>query len=161
MASHGPGEPFVLLDARTLKAISLPSEMIGSTVKVTAHGAGDAASPPSVIRAANGEAMRPLSPAQLAATWIAGGDLAIRWTRRSRLAWGWQDEVEAPVDLTVHGYRIRVSGAAGSIERDTTESEALISAAELSTIGPGPLLIEVRQVGSLALSRPATFHLNP
>jgi hypothetical protein len=160
VAGHVEGEDFVLLDARALKAIPLPVEMTGSLITVTAHGAGDMDSPASVSRPANGEAMRPLSPAHLSARRDADGSQSLRWVRRSRLAWGWQDEIEAPADPGVQGYRIKITGSAGSIERDVTECEAAFDASELAALGAGIAAVEVRQVGSTALSRPAAIHFN-
>lgn len=160
-ASHAVGEDFVLLDARAVKAIPLPSEMLGSAVTVIAHGPGDAASPPSVTRTANGEAMKPLSPSHLQAGLAADGSLAIAWVQRSRLAWAWLDEVEATTDPGVHGYRLRVAGASATIERDCGDEQAALTAAEVASLGGGPIEIELRQIGALGLSRPATITINP
>jgi hypothetical protein len=104
--------------------------------------------------------MRPLSPVHLSARRDVDGSLSLRWVRRSRLAWGWQDEIEAPADPGVQGYRIKITGSAGSIERDVSECEGAVSASELAALGAGTAAIEVRQVGSLALSRPAAIHFN-
>jgi len=151
---------FVLVEQRSLKPLMLPIQMLGQSVSVTAHGAGDA-SPMPVSRLANGEAMRPLSPAQLSAKLNADGSLDVQWIRRSRLAFGWRDEVEAPVDGEVQGYRVSIAGAAGAIERDTDGSNLSVGAAEIAALGTGPFIISVRQIGALALSRPATITINP
>lgn len=159
MDDHAAGEVFALLDPRTLKAIPLPVEMLGSTVTVAAHGPGDLAVPSSVNRAANGEAMRPLSPANLAAAFGDDGTLTVRWVRRSRLAWAWLDDVDTPPDPSLRGYRLTVLGSTATVERDCTVEQATLSAAEVASLGGGPIEIQVRQVGTLALSRPATVHL--
>jgi hypothetical protein len=161
MEGHAAGEAFVLLDARTLKAIPLPIEMLGSTVTVTAHGPGDLAAPPSVNRAANGEAMRPLSPANLAAAFESDGTLTVRWVRRSRLAWAWLDDVDTPSDPSLQGYRLTVLGSVATIDRDCAIEQAILSAAEVASLGGGPTEVQVRQVGTLTLSRPATVHAIP
>jgi hypothetical protein len=80
--------------------------------------------------------------------------------RRTRLAWGWQDEVEAPADPAVQCYRVRIAGADGSVERDVAESDIIIESGEVAALGAGPLIIEVRQIGALALSRPAAISVN-
>ena len=161
VTGHVAGEDFVLLDARALKAITLPIEMLGSAVTVTAHGPGDAASPPSVTRTANGEAMKPLSPSHLRAAIAGDGSLAIGWIQRSRSGWAWLDEVEAMADPAVQGYRLRAAGAAATIERDSGVEETVLSAAEVASLGAGPVEIQVRQIGALGLSRPASITLNP
>lgn len=157
MGGHVAGEDFVLLDARALKALPLPVEMLGSAVSVVAHGPGDIPPAIPISRVAGGEAMRPLSPAHLRGLFAADGSLAVSWVQRSRLAWAWFDEIEAPADPVVQGYRLRLAGATGSIERDCTDTQMLFSAAEIAALGGGPIVLEVRQVGTLALSRPATI----
>lgn len=153
---HSIGEDFVLLDARTAKPIAFPVEMLGTAVTITAHGIGDGPSPPSVGRIANGEAMRPLSPAHLGASLEADGSMSVAWVRRSRLAWGWADEIEAPLDSGVQGFRFKAAGVGASIERDVSESAVTLAPEEVAALGAGPVSIEVRQIGRLALSRPAT-----
>lgn len=160
VGSHGTGENFALLAARSLKTIALPVEMLGATVTVTARGPGDAAGPPSVSRVANGEAMRPLSPAHATAVQQSDGSLTVGWIPRSRIAWAWVDEVAAPPDPAVQGYRVRFAGAAATIERDYADTEAALTAAETASLGGGPIEIQVRQVGALALSRPATITIS-
>jgi hypothetical protein len=160
-AGHAAGEDFVLLDARAVKAIPLPIELLGSMVTVTAHGPGDTASPPSVTKAVNGEAMKPLSPSHLQAALAADESLAVGWVQRSRSAWAWLDEVEASADPAVQGYRLRATGAATSIERDCAEAQLALTAAEVASLGVGPIEIQVRQIGALGLSRPATLTVNP
>lgn len=160
MTGHVVAEDFVMLNAWTLKPIALPVEMLGAALTVTARGPGDAASPNSVSRTANGEAMRPLSAAHLKAFFTPGGELSVSWLQRSRLAWAWIDEVEAPPDPTVQGYRLRIVGSSTTIERDSSELQATLTAAEVASLGAGPIEVQLRQIGTLALSRPATVTIN-
>lgn len=160
MTGHAIGEDFVVLDARSLKPIVMPAEMLGASCTITARGPGDAANPPSVTRVANGESMRPLSPAHVQASRGSDGSLSITWIPRSRLAWGWFDEIEAPLDPSVQGFRLRVVGPAATIERDTAAAQAELSSLETSSLGTGPITIDVRHIGSLALSRPNTLQLS-
>lgn len=161
IGAHPAGEDFVLLDARALKPIPLPVEMLGAVVTVIGHGPGDMANPPSASRIAGGEAMRPLSVAHLQGAFASDGSLAIRWVRRSRLAWAWIDEIEAPADPGVQGFRLRLLGASGAIARDCADTQTLFSAADVAGIGDGPITIDVHQLGMLSLSRPATITINP
>lgn len=160
MDGHAAGENFVLLDARGLKAIPFPIEIMGSSIAVRAHGPGDLADPPLVTRAANGEAMRPLSPAHLRAVLAPEGSLSVSWVRRSRLAWSWMDEIESAPDPSLQGYRVRLVGASDEIERDCAVEQATFSAAEVASLGSGPIEVHVRQVGSLLLSRAEIFLIN-
>lgn len=157
MAGHAAGEPFVLLESGSLRPIPVPIEMMGGLVSVTAHGRGDGSDPNAVSRAANGEALRPLSPAHLAAVRESGGSLIVHWVRRSRQGWAWLDEVDIPLDPQMQGYRVKLSGAAATIERSSTVEQVTISAPEVATMGAGPITIDVRQVGPMALSHEATI----
>jgi len=161
MGLHASGEPFIMLDARTLKAIPAGLAAIGSAVTVTAYGPGDDAVPPVVSRSVQGEAARPLSPAQLAGTIGADGSLAMIWVRRSRRGWAWIDEVDVPPDADVTGTRINLAGAAGNLELSTSDSSLVVAAAQVTALGAGPLTISARQIGSFGLSRPATIIINP
>lgn len=160
IGGHGADEDFVLLDARSLKPITLPVEMLGATLTVTAHGPGDTPDGSSISRIANGEAMRPLSAAHLKAAFAPDGSLSITWVQRSRLAWAWTDEVEAPADPGVQAYRLRLSGVSGMVDRDCMDTHALFTVGEVASLGSGPIEAELRQVGTLALSRPATLIIN-
>lgn len=161
MAGHATGDDFVLLDMRALKAIAVPVELLGSAVTATPFGPGDGDAPTPVIRIANGEAMRPLSPAQIRARFVANGSLVVTWLQRSRLGWSWLNEVETPTDPGVLGYRVDISGAAAAIERDCMEPQLTLTPSETASLGSGPIDIGVRQVGALALSRPASITINP
>lgn len=160
MAGHAAGEGFVLVNASTLKAIPLPIESLGSTLTVTAGGPGDAADPPTASRAANGEAMRPLSPVHLRASSTLDGGLFVGWMHRSRQAWAWTDEVEAPPDPSVQGYRLRLVGPSGAIERDFAGTTGNFTAAEVAPLGAGPIEVQLRQIGTLMLSRPQSTTIN-
>ena len=72
----------------------------------------------------------------------------------------WLDEVDSPPDPSVQGYRVRIAGASEVIERDCGEEQASFSAADVASLGSGPIEVHVRQVGTLALSRPETNLIN-
>jgi hypothetical protein len=157
IGGHAAGEQFVMLNASSLMPVGLSAAQIGSVATVTAYGPANAADPPSVARAALGEAARPLAPCALSAAVEAGGGLEVGWIHRSRAAWAFLDEVAGQRDPDVSGYRVTISGSAGTIERDTTAETLTLSAAEAGSLGPGPVAIAVRQVGSIGLSRPASL----
>ncbi len=160
MAAHVAGEPVVLIDARTLKAIAAGASGIGSIVTVTAYGPGNDGAEPVVGRVVQGEAARPLSPTQLAAEIGADGALAVRWVRRSRRGWAWIDAVDVPADPDLAGYRITLTRSGAATDYSITDPLLALSAAEVSALGTGPITIAARQVGSFGLSRPATLIIN-
>lgn len=161
MAGHGADEPFLLVDARALKGITASAAAIGSTMTVTAYGPGNDGQEPVVSRIVQGEAARPLSPAQLRVTVRTDGALELGWEYRSRRGFAWIDAVDVPVDPDFSGYRINVARAAGMTEFSVTEPALLVSAAELASLGSGPVTISVRQAGAIGLSRPAVIIINP
>ncbi len=161
MAAHVAGEPFLLIDARALKGISASASAIGTGVTVTAFGPANAGQEPVVTRIVEGEAARPLSPAQLSGQMRADGSLELGWTRRSRRGFAWIDAVDVPSDPDLSGYRIMVSGSTATAEFSVTEPWLVVSAAELANLGIGPWIITARQIGSIGLSRPSTIIINP
>ncbi len=127
---------------------------------VTAFGPGNDGQEPVVTRMLQGEAARPLSPAQLRGAVRSDGALEIGWTYRSRRGFAWIDAVDVPVDADFAGYRISLVGAAGTAETSVTEPALLVGATERASLGSGPLTISVRQAGANGLSRPATLTIN-
>ena len=161
MAGHIAGEPFLLVDGRALKGIAASASMIGTGVTVTAYGPGNDGQEPVVTRTVQGEAARQLSPAQLRGAVHGDGTLDLRWTRRSRRGYAWIDAVDVPPDPDLSGYRITITGSAASAEYSVTEPQLVLSAAQVTSLGAGPLTINARQAGSIGLSRPANIIINP
>lgn len=158
-AGHVAGEGFALLERSSLQPIELAPSNLGMTVAVTAFGIGDEDDPGTASRVASGEALRPPSPVHLAAE-ISGKDLLVRWVRRSRFGWAWIDSVEVPLGETVERYRLRVTSATASVEIEATAPEAVVSAAQMVTLGSRPWDISVVQVGDFALSRETRIQLD-
>ena len=160
MAVHAAGEAFVLIDARTLKAIPAGASGIGSAVTATAHGRGNDGAEPVVSRTVLGEAARPLSPAQLVAEIAEDGSLSVRWVRRSRRGWAWIDAVDVPADPDLAGYRVTLTRNGVATDYSTSDPALVLTSVQLAALGPGPITIAARQVGSFGLSRPATLIIN-
>ena len=161
MAGHVAGEPFLLVDARALKGIAVSASLIGTGMTVTAYGIGNDGQEPVVSRTIQGEAARPLSPAQLRGEIRVDGSLELEWIRRSRRGFAWIDAVDVPLDPDLSGYRITVSGPTATAEFSVTEPMLVVSAGEVASLGAGPLTINARQAGSIGLSRPTTIIINP
>ena len=157
MDSHVIGEAFALIEADSLRAVSLPSWTVGATASASIQSvAGSSSSAPILV---SGESLRPISPVDLAAAFDAAGNLALTWTRRSRKGFAWTDEIDAPLGETSEQYRITVDGTQGSVEFEAATPQLVIPAAQIGGIGTGPITIEVRQVGDAAASRPAAASL--
>jgi hypothetical protein len=157
IAGHVAGEPFVMIDAARLTAISLPAEMAGAAVAVEAHGLGDAAGVP-VRRVASGEGLRPPAPCALRAGGDAAG-LRIDWVRRSRAGWAWSDGLDAPLGEAAELYRVRIEQGAAFGEWSCTAPGLTIAAADLAGFAAGTAAVSVVQVGDRAVSRAASAEI--
>jgi hypothetical protein len=150
---HGDDDPFCLILPGRLQAVAMRAWTIGA--EVSAIG-GDGASGPIRFQ---GEAVRPPAPVALKAHRNTGGGLELSWIRRSRSGFAWIDGVDAPLGETREQYRIFVTGAE-TLERETTEPSVVFSAADVATLGSGPALIKVSQIGDFAASHPAQLTIN-
>jgi hypothetical protein len=154
---HSPGEPFALIEAESLAVVEAPLGSLGGEARLLAQGLGD---PEGVlaVRTVTGEAMRPPAPVHLRAERLAGGDLALSWVRRSRAGWVWLSGSDTALGEETESYRLTLAGD-GFTRSVTLASPAfLYTAAEQAADGPpGPLSVEVVQLGTSAPSRPAAL----
>lgn len=159
IAGHGTDERFVLLDADA--ALVLPPELATPGVTVIATGIGDSAPWPSARAPTVGRALRPLSPVELRALPIPGGDTELRWTRRSRGGWGWSDAVDAPLAEEREAYRVTRTIGDRSIVLDTTDQQWTYGAAMRTADGADlvPVVVAVSQVGAGGVSPAAMLTL--
>ncbi len=161
MAGHVAGERFVLVDADTLCAWTLPASAIGSTVRISASGVGDVA-PAEASLTFQARALRPPAPVALSAALQPDGSVLVGWTRCSRAGWVWLDDTDAPLGEESERYRLTATRAGGTpVAIDATVPAATVSAADLAAIGgSGPLSIAIVQIGTAAATLPpATFTL--
>jgi hypothetical protein len=131
-AGHDAGAAFVLLD-RSLVALPIGSDAIGrpgtyrigpATVDVGDRAMAERVFTPQAI------GRRPFSPAHLFARRVAGGDIDIRWIRRTRLGGDvWDGEV--PLGESEERYRLRVFDG-GDVVRviESTAAAVTYAAAE-------------------------------
>jgi hypothetical protein len=155
MATHVAGERFILVDADTLLAWTLPTSAIGSTVRVAATGVGDV-TPAEASIVFQARALRPPSPVALRATTELDGSILVGWTRRSRAGWTWLDDIDAPLGEEAERYRLTATrGSGASVSIDTAAPAATITAADLAAIGgSGALSLAVVQIGTAAATLP-------
>lgn len=157
MAGQKMGDRFVLIEPDTITAIDLPLSNIGTDVRVMAAGIGDVTGPVGVNAAVRGISVLPPTPVHLRAKPLPGGDIVVRWIRRSRAGWRWIDGVDAPIGEERELYRVTIvlsDGAARTVE--TLAPELFIPAAGGAA---EPVRIAVRQVGSFGESPAAVIEL--
>ena len=150
---HGAGDTFCLLQAETLQLLKLPVSSMGAEINARAGGVDTSIE-------FLGEGLRPPSPVDLAARLLTSGDLRVSWIRRSRQGFAWVDGIDAPLGEAREQYRVELTGSANALEKFTAIQELVIPAATLPALGGGPLAIEVRQIGDLALSRASRLSIN-
>ena len=121
--AHLAGERFVLLDPARLVPVDLGLDAIGSEVRFRAFGSGDLAGGTSAALALAANCLRPLAPAHVRAAPVADGGVALRWTRRSRAGFGWQDGTDAPLGEEGEAWLVEVL-VAGEVRRSATTASA-------------------------------------
>lgn len=146
------GDRFVLIEAAALAAHDGVAG-IGTAVSILGTAPADGEGVEAETRL-TGASVLPPAPVHLRAE-TASGAVLLRWTRRSRTGWRWQDGVEVPLGEEAERYRVRIVPAAGA------ELVEMVAAPELPLPAglPAPVLIEVRQAGDHGLSPPAFLTL--
>jgi hypothetical protein len=134
----------------------LDAGLVGPAQDIVALGLGDA-EPVTAPIANPGLTLRPLTPVHPRARTLADGSLALGWTRRARGAWGWTDEVEAPLVEESEAYLVGVGPVdSPPLRWNVTEPALTLPPAMRATLhtkhADAPLW--VRQAGSFALSPP-------
>ena len=161
MAEHGPDEPFLLIEEERLAEpfAGTGSSEIGMTLRLAALGIGDA-EPVEAELGVSGEAVTPVPPVHLRALSDGAGGWNIRWVRRSRSGWRWASGADVPLGEEGERYELRVLAAGALLRRiETGSAQWTYGAAAFDADGGGALTIEVRQIGSFALGRPARIML--
>ena len=152
MATHRPGEGFVLLDPATLRPVD--GAMTGVPIAMMAAGIvdGDVANATMVP---TGRWLVPPAPVHLSIMASRDGPL-LRWSRRARQFAPWRDGVDQPLVEEREAYLLTVTDAAGtarSIELTETQWRPVDIV--------GRVTIELRQIGTNGLSPPATLSYSP
>lgn len=151
IADHQAGEDFVLLD-HALSAIS-PSSMPTGSNGVAALGLGDSQAKVSAI-ACRGITRRPLSPVHGRLLPTADGGARLRWTRRARGAWGWEDHVDVPLNEQIAQWEVLLVVPEGTQRWTTSGSELLLTPEEFAPASDPAARFEVAQIGDFDRSEP-------
>ncbi|PZQ61842.1 MAG: hypothetical protein DI544_04275 [Sphingomonas taxi] len=147
-SAHAVDTPFVLVAEDSMTLLSLPRARAGDTIRLLAQGAGDA-QPVATEVVLTGISLAPPAPVHLRATADAGGGATMRWARRSRFGWRWDDGTDAPLGEEREAYVVTVEqdGATRSLTTDAPQMSL-----PAGTLTSGPARLSVRQQGTLAVS---------
>ncbi|KTT68652.1 phage tail protein [Sphingomonas endophytica] len=140
--AHATGAAFVLVEAEAMAMLVLPRARVGETIRLLASGSGDA-QPAATQVLLTGASIAPPAPVRLRATRTATGT-TLRWVRRSRLGWRWDDGLEVPLGEEREAYAVTIG--------DGAEARPLMSDAPVVTLPAGTRRATVRQQGMLAMS---------
>ncbi len=152
------GDRFVLLEAAALRTIDLPPGVLGQSVRVLATGVGDG-EPATATAVISGTSVLPPAPVDLIATVEATGGIALRWTRRSRIGWGWPGGADLPLGEERESYVATMTGVATGSATRTFETSVPMLAILASDRSAGAVRLTVRQRGTWGLSNPVTVTL--
>ncbi|MFC7541026.1 hypothetical protein ACFQU2_35305 [Siccirubricoccus deserti] len=121
-ATHGGGERFVLLDGSIgMERVRDGLALRGATFFYKGVSLYQQASAVSSFTFTNGcEALRPYSPVAVAGLRNGGGDIALSWTRRTRIPSAWSDGVDVPLGETAERYEVEIMNG-GTVVRTITE----------------------------------------
>lgn len=146
-----PGAIVVLIDGAPAQ-VSLPPSARGVARRWRIGPAALAFDDPVFVESTQifrGNGLRPYAPAHLRAD-PAGGDWAIRWTRRTRLGGDGWDAPEVPLSEETESYRLRIfDGATVKRELDLGTPTFTYTAAMQAADGiAGPFEVQVAQVSA-------------
>lgn len=153
IGGHGAGEPFLLIEADALMRVPDTHVRQGAMLSMLAIGVGDV-EPATADLMVAGQALLPPSPVHLRVEKDAEGNRTIRWTRRSRVGWAWDDAVDAPLGEELERYRVRVLAGESVLRTAEVSSAEFIYTAAMAAEDGAAVRVEVAQIGTRGTSRP-------
>jgi hypothetical protein len=164
ITSHNADEDFALLDGASMQEIAPAYYVPFSPVVVFALGRDDPV-PVSAAIESPGRALMPWSPVHPRWQFLNGGDLEIRWTRRSRAGTIWSDHVEVPLAEEAEKYHVDLSAESlpeNTVSGETAEPRIFLSAAQIEpfrTSNVSTLDVAIFQVGASGRSPALAFDI--
>jgi hypothetical protein len=157
--SHVAGESFALIDAATLLPIDLPLATVGAEAAVLPAGLDDDDALPARLTV-TAEALRPPSPVHLSWEALEGGDILIRWVRRSRAGWDWPSGSDTPLGEEREAYRVTIGSGAAARSFEAAEPRFVSTAEDRAAAGVAlPAEARVAQLGTFGPSHEASINL--
>ncbi|GMG81241.1 glycoside hydrolase TIM-barrel-like domain-containing protein [Paralimibaculum aggregatum] len=151
-AEIAPGARLLVLDEGVAR-LPLDPEARGLPLRYRIGPADRPVSDPAFVELEHAGAalgLRPFAPVHLEARRLPGGDLAISWTRRSRLGGDVWEAPEIPLGEAAEGYRLRIlMGGAELRAIDTAAPSATYTAAQQAADGAaGSIELRVAQLSA-------------
>lgn len=150
----------MLLQAESVRLIESVNLVPGTAISVEAIGLGDdslAIASETVV----GNSIRPLVPVHGRVVRGGDGSLDISWIRRARIDAGWHDGVDQALVEDREQYAVSIFANGITIDNRTVETRAItLTASQIAAfdLQSSQLIIEIRQIGSFALSDPLILH---
>jgi hypothetical protein len=128
IAGHAAGDRFILLTSATLFRPALEAGEVGIARSYKASSVGTLlADAPPFTFTHTARWAKPYAPAHLKGTRNTGGDLAMTWTRRTRLEAPWSDGVDAPLGEATEDYQIDILDGGGTLKRTLSAGTGAIT----------------------------------
>lgn len=122
IAIHEAGERFVLLDAR-LSRMGMPIGMLGLSRLYKPVSIGHTlAQTDAESFTWNAVSLKPYAPVHITGTRDGGGDLTIRWIRRTRTGGDWRDNADVPLGEAQEAYELDVFDGADIVRTITVNA---------------------------------------
>jgi hypothetical protein len=155
MAEHHIDDPFLLIEAESLKQLPISAGV--TRINVNAFGVGDGEYGAAFEQALApiAQSLRPLSPVHLDMKRVEQ-NLIFTWIRRSRSGWSWLERVDAPLAEEQERYTVTVKPSQGPASIVITEMPSLNLALSDLPQGTSSLTISVVQNGIHGASLPLT-----
>jgi len=162
IAGHEAGDRFLLVEEdRLAEPFAGQGGMeIGSMARLAAIGVGDV-EPVEAEIGIEGQSVIPFAPVYLGMTPDGAGGQVISWTRRSRTGARWISGSDVPLGEESERYELRILDGGDLVRHAETAVPAWTYDADMiAEDGGGELTVEVRQIGSFAIGRPARLTLS-
>ena len=147
VGTQQPGDRFVLVEPEALLPIGSLGAMPGREVRILANGIGDSGGGIEQVHVVSGWSIRPPAPVHAVVVNGGGSMRSLRWTRRSRIGWGWSDLIEVPIGEEREHYLCDWQGGSAEVPVAAFDAPEGVSG------------VTVRQQGTAAASLPLTIAL--
>jgi hypothetical protein len=157
IGNHKIGDWCVLLDQDRLRVLDVDAREIGNAHVYAALGVGDD-EPVNAVLSDIGRAIRPFAPVHGRYALRSDGGIDLRWSRRSRIDFGWVDAVDHPLIEDQERYAISLLSSGQILAQwEAAEPHLQIDAPTWTQLLPsmGPdCVLQIRQIGRFAISAP-------
>lgn len=159
MASHTPGEPFVMINTSAVEDVPITKAAIGTKGTFVALSAGETVTDEATFTfTPTGNSLRPYAPALTRLDEATDHSITLEWQPRNRLNGGWADGGDISLDQAVEDYLIDVyAPVAGTLtliktyDTGSTRAWSYSAASQIADTGISGvgIVLKLYQVGAI------------